>query len=98
MNGGDRDPAAQSGDGDLERRLEEALLALLARRRPGASICPSEVARRVGAEDDWRRLMGPVRRVAWRLQRQGRVEILRKGLPVAPDDAGGPVRIRLRRS
>ena len=90
-------PSVQVGGGDLERRLEEALLGLLARRRPGGSICPSEVARLVGAEGDWRGLLGPVRRVAWRLQRHGRVEITRKGLPVAPDGSGGPIRIRLKR-
>jgi hypothetical protein len=97
MTGVAGDPSGQPDDGDLDRRLEEALLGLLAGRRPGGSICPSEVARLVGASGEWRGLMASVRRVAWRLQRQGRVEITRKGRPVAADSAVGPIRIRLTR-
>ena len=49
-------------------RIEAAMLALLAERGPGKSICPSEVARAIGGPhpDGWGPLMQPVRRVAVR--------------------------------
>ena len=60
------------------------------------SICPSEVARALagGEESAWRPLMGPVRRAAAGLARDGRVEILRKGKKVAPEAMRGVVRLR----
>ena len=44
----------------------EAILALLARRRPGTTICPSEAARALAGDDDaaWRPLMPAVREAA----------------------------------
>lgn len=78
-------------DGDIERTL----LELLGDRDGQASICPSEVARRI-APEDWRELMEPVRRAARRLSVAGRVEITQKGRPVDPDRARGPIRIRRR--
>jgi hypothetical protein len=66
-------------------------------RGPAKSICPSEVARALAAEEDaWRRLLGPVRATAIRLAREGQVEVLRKGKPVDPE-AGirGVIRLRI---
>jgi hypothetical protein len=40
--------------------------------------------------------MGPVRRVAIGLARQGRIEILRKGRPVPEAEVRGVIRLRLR--
>jgi len=84
-----------------DRALEERILALLARRAPGASICPSEAARAVYAEraasDDpegWRALMEPARRAARRLVAAGKAEITQKGKPVDPSSARGPIRVR----
>lgn len=74
--------------------LERAVLALLARRAPGATVCPSEVARTAGG-DAWRDLMDPVRAAARRLVAAGQVEITQRGVPVDPDTATGPIRIRL---
>ncbi|WP_251094971.1 DUF3253 domain-containing protein [Streptomyces sp. Caat 7-52] len=76
--------------------LEDAILGLLDRRAPDASVCPSEVARAVhgSADEGWRELMEPVRRAAARLAAEGRVEITQHGSPVDPDRARGPVRIR----
>lgn len=58
------------------------------------SICPSEVARAL--DPDWRRLMAPVRRAAAQLAAAGRIDILRKGRPVAPEAMRGVIRLRLR--
>lgn len=44
------------GPEDLDDRLAQALLALIADRDPTATICPSEVARAVGSESSPRRV------------------------------------------
>ena len=74
--------------------LEQAIFALLAEREAGKSICPSEAARAVDAQD-WRRLMRPVRAVAVGLARAGRLVITRHGKPVDPDGFKGVYRLRL---
>ncbi|NNM72903.1 DUF3253 domain-containing protein [Enterovirga aerilata] len=76
-------------------RIEETILALVAERGPGRTICPSEAARAIAGDhpDQWSRLMGPVRQVAVRLMKQGRIVIRRKGRPVDPDDFRGVYRI-----
>jgi hypothetical protein len=73
------------------------MLALAAERGPAKTICPSEVARALGGPhpDGWGPLMQPVRKVAVKLMREGRVTILRKGRPVDPDDFRGVYRITL---
>ncbi|MGW7063182.1 DUF3253 domain-containing protein [Streptomyces sp. NPDC054904] len=82
-----------------DRRLERAILELLERRGPTASICPSDAARAVyeGDDDGWRALMEPARRAAGRLVAAGDVEITQGGRPVDPTEARGPIRIRIRR-
>ncbi|UFQ13638.1 DUF3253 domain-containing protein [Streptomyces huasconensis] len=79
-----------------DRRLERAILELLARRGPTATICPSDAARAVyeGDGDGWRALMEPARRAARRLVTAGEVEITQRGQAVDPADARGPIRIR----
>jgi hypothetical protein len=65
-------------------------------RRVGAtdkSICPSEVARGLEAEN-WRPLMGLVRKAAGRLSAAGQLDILRKGKPIAPEAMVGVIRLR----
>jgi hypothetical protein len=73
--------------------LEEAIRDLLAARAAGASICPSEAARRIGG-DDWRGLMEPARSAARRLVDKGEIEMTQRGAPVDPSTARGPVRLR----
>ena len=73
--------------------LERAILDLLDERSP-KTICPSDVARRVGSESGWRDLMQPVRDAAARLARQGEVEVTQEGSVVDVLRARGPVRIR----
>lgn len=75
-------------------RLADTILELLAQRRPGSSICPSEVAR-AEAPDDWRPLMPRVRTVAARLADAGRIEVTQGGAVVDITTAHGPVRLRL---
>ncbi|QUI35551.1 DUF3253 domain-containing protein [Streptomyces alfalfae] len=81
---------------DVGRRLERAILELLERRAPDATICPSDAARAAyeGDDDGWRALMGPVRDAARRLVAAGEVEITQAGRPVDPAEAHGPIRIR----
>ncbi len=75
--------------------LEQAIMELLARAKSGASICPSEAARRLRPEGDgWRSLMEPARMAARRLVARGELEITQGGLVVDPSTAKGPIRLR----
>jgi len=80
--------------GESDRALESAILTLLHERHAGASICPSEAARRIDA-DGWSSLMEPARRAARRLVDRGQVVITQNGTPVDPSTATGPIRIRM---
>ncbi|MGW5959546.1 DUF3253 domain-containing protein [Methylorubrum thiocyanatum] len=83
-----------------EAAIEETMLRLVSERGADKTCCPSEVARALGGPhpDGWSPLMQPVRRVAVRLTKAGRVLILRKGKPVAdPDDFRGIYRLSLPR-
>ncbi len=80
----------------MDRRLEESIVALLQERPAGASICPSEAARDIAQDDDWRALMEPARRAARRLAHQGAIEITQRGRVVDPCEFRGPIRLRLR--
>ena len=84
------------GVSDVDRRLEETILDLLARRARTSTICPSDAARAVGDEDSWRDLMEPARRAARRLVDRGEVDITQGGHVVDPSTAKGPIRIRRR--
>ena len=80
----------------LDRRLEATIIELLAGRGRGASICPSEAARRVAGLQDWRPLMESTRRAARRLAAGGQVEITQRGRPVDFASFRGPIRVRLK--
>ncbi|MEM7496364.1 MAG: DUF3253 domain-containing protein [Pseudomonadota bacterium] len=75
-------------------RASRAILELLAQRRSGATICPSEAARRLDAEN-WRDFMDEIRAAAAALAAVGRVVVMQKGRPVDIADARGPVRLGL---
>lgn len=77
--------------------LEATILKLAKERGDGRTICPSEAARALGGDhpDGWGPLMQPIRRVAVRLMKEGRIVITRKGRPVDPDDFRGVYRVRL---
>ncbi|MHC1558439.1 DUF3253 domain-containing protein [Actinomycetospora sp. C-140] len=76
-----------------DRTLADAIVTLLDQRAPGATICPSEAARRVDP-DAWRDLMPDARRVAGDLVADGRIEMTQGGETVDPATARGPVRLR----
>lgn len=80
----------------VDRQLEQTIDRLLAARRDGATICPSEAAREVGG-DDWRDLMEPARRAARRMVAEGAIEITQGVRVVDPSTAKGPIRLRRRR-
>lgn len=82
------------GTGSGDDALERAILALLEARRPGATICPSEAARRVDPEN-WRARMEDARMAVRRLVAEGRAEITQGGRVVDPSRAKGPIRVRL---
>jgi hypothetical protein len=67
------------------------------------TIGPQDVARRIAAArarpkdppDLWRRYLTPVKQQGLHLARQGRIEIVRNGRAVPPDQAKGLYRYRL---
>jgi hypothetical protein len=80
-----------------DEALEGAILALLAARPRGATLCPSEAARAVASDEEaWRALMERARMAARRLVARGEVDITQRGRVVDPSHAKGPIRIRRR--
>ncbi|MGV3681832.1 MAG: DUF3253 domain-containing protein [Acidovorax sp.] len=78
------------------QHIEQAILALLAKRAPGKTICPSEVARMLAAGTgpaQWRLLMPAVRNAANRLSAAGRLQVTQRGSPVCAASAVGPIRL-----
>jgi hypothetical protein len=82
-------------DRDIEARAREAILALLAERDPDKTICPSEAARDLAGDADFRPYMEPVRDAAAKLADEDRIEVTQKGEPVTIAEARGPIRLRL---
>ena len=76
--------------------LEGAILALLAERGAGKTICPSEAARRVAKSGTrWEPLMEPARAAARRLYAAGKLVVMQGGHTVDPSHAKGPIRLKL---
>ncbi len=70
-------------------------MALVAKRSPEATVCPSEVARTLAkgsASDAWRDAMPAVHAAVDELVADGLVSLSWKGAPLAARD--GPYRIR----
>ncbi len=80
-----------------DAEFEATILNLAGERGEGRTVGPSDVARVLGGDhpDGWGPLMQPIRRVAVRLMKEGRIVITRKGRPVDPDDFRGVYRLRL---
>ena len=73
--------------------IAAAILAGVARRRPGGTLCPSEVARSLAGQDgDWRAMMPAVRAAAAGLLAEGRIAVTQRGRAV-PADKAGPIRL-----
>lgn len=76
--------------------IEERIFALLSVRQPGATICPSEVARSLVSDGGaWRERMPQVRQAAQALAQQHRLRVTRGGVPVDATAPGGPIRLGL---
>ncbi len=80
----------------IDEVIRDAILALADERGEAKTLCPSEAARRVDPQD-WRRLMGAVRRVAIGLADEGRIQVFRKGKPVDVRTVKGVIRLGLPR-
>ena len=88
-------PHPQARPAGLSRAAVQArIFSLLGERQPGATICPSEVARSFAASgDDWRERMPHIREVAQQLAAAGRLRVTRQGVPVDATAPGGPIRL-----
>ncbi|MEO1407204.1 MAG: DUF3253 domain-containing protein [Pseudomonadota bacterium] len=72
--------------------MRHAITDLVAMRGLGKTICPTEAAKAVDAEN-WRDLLKDVRAQAVVLAKSGEITIYRKGRPVDPDDFKGVYRL-----
>jgi hypothetical protein len=86
-----RDALARAEQGHPSH--EAAILALLAERGAGKTICPSEVLPPDEKQDPTQ--MEAVRAAARRLVHAGRIAITQRGVVVSPEHARGPIRLRL---
>ena len=77
----------------LRIRLAAAVRALLTKRGPGKSICPSDAAR-IAAGAGWRGRMPLARDVACELAADGTIELTQRGRRVQPP-LSGAVRLTL---
>lgn len=75
----------------MDGPAREAIFALLAKRSPDASICPSEVARAIAIDGDWRKSMPTVHATADALVEQKLVQLSWKGEGL--ERRSGPYRI-----
>ena len=75
--------------------LEVTLLDMVSALPAGKTLGPSDVAQAIAgnAADQWGPLMQPVRRIAVRLAKEGRLVIYRKGEAVDPDTFKGVYRL-----
>lgn len=82
---------------DQNAHARETILALLRQRDEGKTICPSDVARALAGDRNFRPLMDPVRAAAAELAADGVIEVTQGGRRVEIEDARGPIRLGLRR-
>jgi len=77
-----------------DARIAAVVFELLDRRAAGATICPSDAARALAADEGaWRALMPAVRRVAAALARAGSLRVTAQGEDVDALRAHGPIRL-----
>ncbi len=81
---------------ETESRARESILELLDARGPDKTICPSEVARVLAGDADFRPYMEPVRDAAAKLADAGRIAVTQKGEPVTIGEVRGPIRLGLK--
>jgi len=74
--------------------IADKILQMAAERGTEKTICPSDVARQM-FPDDWRKHMDEIRKEAIALQKQGKVLITQKGIPIDTNNIKGPIRIKI---
>ena len=76
--------------------IAATIIELLRKRTPDASICPSDVARTLAADEAaWRALMQPVRDAAAALAQDGCIVITQGNRQLEPIDVNrGAIRLR----
>tara|TARA_R100000655_G_scaffold41520_1_gene77467 strand:- start:54 stop:317 length:264 start_codon:yes stop_codon:yes gene_type:complete len=81
-------------------RISAAIVDLAEARGADKTICPSEVARHLGGQDEatWRPLMDPIREQAIRLEGEGAIVIKQGGERVDPKSFNGIYRIAIAKS
>ncbi|MEO1036646.1 MAG: DUF3253 domain-containing protein [Pseudomonadota bacterium] len=77
--------------------IAKTILALCRTRGVGKTICPSEAARAVASDDDWRSMMEAVRTVATAMAAAGTIAITQGGNAIDPTQTRGPIRLGLPR-
>ena len=77
--------------------VRTAILSTLNKRGPGKTCCPSEIPRKLFA-DQWRNYMELTRSVAWELAREDLLEVCQKGEVIIAGNVKGPIRLRLKTS
>lgn len=80
-------------DTSTHRMIVDAIETRLARCGHGKTICPSEVARALWPDAQWRDHMGDVRRVAADMATQGQLTATQRGEAVDALTARGPIRL-----
>jgi hypothetical protein len=75
--------------------IAEEILLLAEQRGKDKTICPSEVARKLSA-NDWRSYMEEIRKTAFELRDAGKIVIMQKGNEIAGSEVVGPIRIRIK--
>jgi hypothetical protein len=73
--------------------VREALNTLIVARKPGATICPSEVARAISSERNWREAMPIVHAMVDTLLTEGLIHLSWKGTSMAAKS--GPIALHL---
>ena len=79
-----------------DQLAEDAIFSLLGKRSESARICPSEAARLLACDEDWRGEMERVHASVDRLVSDGKVALSWKGEPLTA--RSGPYRIALKGS
>lgn len=79
----------------MTERIEAEILRQTEAVGPAGSVTPEDIARALDAEN-WRPLLTAVRQAAIRLLRAERIDVLRKGKPVAEAAIRGVIRLRIR--
>jgi hypothetical protein len=82
-----------TGTAPQRQEIEERITAMVDERGAGKTICPSEVARSLAGDGDFRPLMPDVREAAAALAERGEIAVTQKGRPVDARGARGPIRL-----